>query len=82
MDECYLDAEEMIPIWIKQLLYYHGVDSEEDLTPEQIQTEIAEEEANLQNEHMWNIGNNAEVHEVYLAYLKKSFLKLYNSFLE
>lgn len=70
MEECYLDAEEMIPIWIEQLLFAHGVDDEDELTPAQIETEIAEEEANLRNEHMWNIGNNAEVHEAYLAYLK------------
>ena len=71
MEECYLDAEGMIPIWIEQLLFAHGVDDEDELTPAQIETEIAEEKANLQNEHMWNIGNNVEVHEAYLAYLQE-----------
>lgn len=70
MEECYLDAEEMIPVWIEQLLFAHDVDDEDELTPAQIETEIAEEEANLRNERMWNIGNNVEVHEAYLAYLK------------
>lgn len=70
MEEYYLDAEEMIPIWIEQLLFAHDVDDEDELTPAQIETEIAEEEANLRNERMWNIGNNVEVHEAYLAYLK------------
>lgn len=71
MGEYYLDAEEMIPIWIEQLLFAHGVDDEDELTPAQIETEIAEEEANLRNERMWNIGNNVEVHEAYLAYLQE-----------
>lgn len=70
MEECYLDAEEMIPIWIEQLLFAHDVDDEDELTPAQIEIEIAEQEANLRNEQMWNIGNNAEVHEAYLVYLK------------
>lgn len=69
MEECYLDAEEMISVWIDQLLCACGVDDEEELTPAQIESEIADEEANLQNERMWNIGNNVEVHERYLAYL-------------
>lgn len=70
MEECYLDAEEMIPIWIEQLLFAHGVAEEDELTPAQIEIEIAEEEANMQNERMWGIGNNVEVHDAYLAYLK------------
>ena len=47
MEECYLDAEEMIPVWIEQLLFAHGVDDEDELTPAQIETEIAEEEVPL-----------------------------------
>lgn len=70
MEECYLDVEEMIPVWIDQLLFAHGVEDEEELTPAQIEAEIADEEANLQNERMWCVGNNVEVHEAYLAYLK------------
>lgn len=70
-EEMMLDAEEMIAVWMEMLLEKHDLSDEEELTAEQIKEEIKEEMANLDNERMWDIGNNVEVHEAYLEYLEE-----------
>ena len=75
MEENYLPVDETIEIWVDDMLEFYGVDSEEDLTIEQLKSEISDEEDTLKDERMWNIGNNVEVHETYLAYLQELLSK-------
>lgn len=69
MEECYLNVEECVQAWIDDLLEAYGLEDTYELTAAQLEAEIKDEEDVLKNERIWNIGNNVEVHEAYLAHL-------------
>lgn len=68
----------MIGVWLEKLLNKHGLCDEENLTEDQIREEIEEETANLDNERIWNVEGNVELHEEYLEYLANLMEKAIN----
>lgn len=62
--------DEMVREWMERLLEKHGIYNEDHLTKEQILEEIKEEKCAIENERIWNLEDNIEIHEKYLVYLK------------
>lgn len=65
----YADNSEFFAIWIKMLLDRYDIHRVDELTKEQIETEISEVRGTIENERIWN-DENADRLEEYIEYLE------------
>lgn len=65
------EIEYTIEIWIHELMEKHDVSDEEDLTLEQLKTELEDIKGTIANEMLWDVENNVEIYTAYKEYLEE-----------